>query len=80
MKAKIIKYFNEIVSLIVMGLLVTALVAGQASGETRQGAHAFEDKEDRVLLAQLELVEVAESADPAVLITLDITPSPRRVK
>ena len=77
MKAKMIQYFNEIVSLIVMGLMITALVAGQAAGAARQSAHAFEDEEDRVLLAQLE---VPGAADSVVEIRLDFTPSPRRVK
>ena len=78
MKAKIAQYFNEIVSLIVMGLMITALVAGQAAGATQQTSHAFEEKEDRILLAQLE---VRDSADPVVVINVDFqVPSPRRVE
>ena len=74
MKAKVAQYFNEIVSLIVMGLMITALVAGQAAGATQQAAHAFEDKEDRILLAEL----AAEgAADAVVVINVDFNFRPQ---
>ena len=53
MRARVAQYLNEIISLIVMGLMITALVAGQASGATEQTSHAFEEADDRILLAEL---------------------------
>ena len=53
MRARVAKHFNDIVSLIVMGLMITALVAGQAAGAQQKAAHAFEDDDARILLAEL---------------------------
>ena len=77
MKAKVVQYFNEIVSLIVMGLMIAALVAGQASGATEQASHAFEDKEDRVLLAKLEFIDPHDAAAAGVVIDVDLKIRPQ---
>ncbi|MFQ5609493.1 MAG: hypothetical protein ACE5F8_04405 [Woeseiaceae bacterium] len=55
MKTRVAQYFNEIISLIIMGLMITALVSGQAAGATQNAAHAFEDAPDRILLAEFHV-------------------------
>ena len=77
MKAKVAQYFNEIVSLIVMGLMITALVAGQAAGASQQTSHAFEEKEDRVLLAQLDTADLASPAETVLVINVDFNFRPQ---
>ena len=74
MKAKVAQYFNEIVSLIVMGLMITALAAGQAAGAVQQTSHAFAEPDDQILLAHLD---DADAADPVVVINVDFNFRPQ---
>ena len=69
MKAKVAQYFNEIVSLIVMGLMITALIAGQAAGASQQAAQVHEAPADRVRLAEY----ATDRADPVVVINVDFS-------
>lgn len=57
MKAKIAHYLNDIISLVVMGLMITALVAAQAAEVPEQTGHAFQDVDDRILLAELRVTD-----------------------